>query len=201
MFFTYGEVIALLIQYKYIILFPLSIIEGPVVTMIAGMLSSPAFGYFNLNIWFVYVIVVVGDLIGDAINYGMGHFGRHSFIHKWGHHFGLTDDRVQAVENHFEKHPGKTLLIGKLTHAAGTIVLFAAGMANVPFWQFIWYNFIGTLPKSLVLLLIGYFFGHAFSQINDSLNYASMFLLFALVLLSGMFYWYRQKSNKDLERL
>ncbi len=192
MFFTFGQIVDLLLQYKYFILFPITILEGPVVTMISGMLSSPAFGY--LSVFWVYPIVVIGDLVGDAIAYALGHYGRHGFIHKWGKYFGLTDERVQAVEDHFEKHPGKTLLVGKLTHAAGGAILFAAGMGNVPFGKFLWYNFIGTLPKSLVLMLLGYFFGNALEQINSGIGYASGIVVIIAICGVGIYFYKNRKE-------
>lgn len=196
MFLTSAQVIELILQYKYFILFPITVAEGPIVTMIGGMLSSPAFGY--LNPFWVYIIVVVGDLVGDGFYYSLGRFGRHGFIHKWGVYLGLTDDRVQTVEDHFEKHVGKTLIIGKITHAVGGVILFAAGMGNVPFWKFIWYNFLGTLPKSLAFLLIGYFFGQAYSQINDSINYISA-VVFIIVLTVAVFYFYHKVDRPSSE--
>ena len=192
MFFTSAQIIALLLQYKYFILFPITILEGPIVTMISGMLSSPAFGY--MSVFWVYPIVVIGDLVGDVITYAFGYYGRHGFIHRWGKYFGLNDERVQAVEDHFEKHPGKTLLIGKLTHAAGGPILFAAGMGNVPFWKFLWYNFIGTLPKSLVLMLLGYFFGHALDQINNGIGYVSGVVAVIAICMIGIYFYKNRKE-------
>lgn len=194
MFFTSAQIIDLLLQYKYFILFPITVLEGPVVTMISGMLSSPAFGY--LSVFWVFPIVVIGDLVGDIAMYAMGRYGRHSFIHKWGKYLGLNDERVQAMEDHFERHPGKTLLFGKLTHAVGSVVLFAAGMGNVPFWKFLWYNFIGTLPKSLVLMLSGYFFGHAFEQINNGLNYVSGVAI--ILIAPGIILYLYRRNNKEV---
>jgi len=190
MFFTSAQVVALLIQYKYWILFPISVIEGPIITMIGGALIALG----QISALPAYLILILGDLVGDFAYYAMGRFGRHRFIRKWGSRFGLTETRVQAVVDHFEKHPGKTLLFGKMTHAAGMVVLVAAGIANISLWKFLWYNFLGSIPKTLILVLLGYFFGEAYNQINTGLNYFSGVVMIILVLVAG--YFYMKNDNK-----
>ena len=82
--------------------------------------------------------------------YELGYYGRQRLINRWGHFLGITLERVERLEKHFEKHSGKTLIIGKLSHGVGAVVLVAAGIARVPFRKFIWDNFIHSLPKSLL---------------------------------------------------
>jgi len=52
---------SLLLTYKYLILIPLAVVEGPIITVIAGFLIT--LGY--MNIFLVYLIVIAGDLAGD----------------------------------------------------------------------------------------------------------------------------------------
>jgi membrane protein DedA with SNARE-associated domain len=146
------------------------IVEGPIITVIAGFLSSIG----HLNLFAVYAVVVVGDLVGDSLYYALGYYGRKNFIERWGHFLGITVKRIERLEKHFKKHSGKTLIIGKLTNAIGAVLLVAAGVARIPFRKFIWYNFIPTLPKSLILLLIGYFFGETYNKINTYLDYTAI---------------------------
>jgi membrane protein DedA with SNARE-associated domain len=46
-----------------LLLFPLAVVEGPIVTVIAAYLAS--LGY--LNIFAVFAVVVAADLVGDSI--------------------------------------------------------------------------------------------------------------------------------------
>lgn len=64
--------IQLLLTYKYIILIPLSIIEGPIVTVICGFLVTLKF----FNPFLVYVVMVLGDIVGDGLIYYMGYSGK-----------------------------------------------------------------------------------------------------------------------------
>lgn len=188
---SFSQIIILLTTYKYFFLFPVTVVEGPIITVIAGFLSSLG----QLNIFIVYGVVVVGDIVGDGLYYAVGYYGGQRFINRWGRFIGITAERVVRVEEHFGNHTGKTLIIGKLSHAIGAVVLVAAGLAQVPFGKFIWYNFLPTLPKSLILLLVGFYFGKAYQQIDVYFNRAT-WIVFAIFILALVAYLIIKKIRK-----
>jgi membrane protein DedA with SNARE-associated domain len=161
-------VISWLLQYRYVILFPLVVIEGPIVTILAGFLAS--LGQFSLLI--CYPLIVVADVLGDLFMYAQGRWGGKPAIQKWGHHFGIKPELIVRLEEHFKNHPGKTLIFGKISHFFGGPVLIAAGMARMKLGKFLWFNFLATLPKSLVLLLLGFYFGEAYVKFDKFFTFA-----------------------------
>jgi membrane protein DedA with SNARE-associated domain len=190
------EIIILLIAHKYLFLFPFTVIEGPIVTVIAGFLSS--LGYFNVFI--AYGIIVIGDVAGDCLYYALGHYGGQRFVERWGRFFRVTRENVEKLENHFRNHSGKTLIIGKFTHAIGGVVLVAAGMAKMSLWKFIWYNFIATLPKSLILLLIGFYFGETYNKINRYLDYTAIGTIGLAIIFIGIYFIVKKVGKKYEEK-
>jgi membrane protein DedA with SNARE-associated domain len=193
---SFPQIIFLLTTYKYILLFPIVVVEGPIITVLAGLLSSLGL----LNIFIAYAVVVVGDLVGDGIFYAFGSHGGQKFIGRWGHFFFITAERVQCLEKHFAEHSGKTLIIGKLSHTVGAVVLVAAGVARMPFWKFIWYNLIATLPKSLVLLLIGFYFGEFYTRINTYLDYTAIGTVALAVIFTATYFMMKRASRKYEDR-
>lgn len=182
MFFTLNQIVHLLETYKYFLLFPIAVIEGPIITVIAGFLVSLG----HMNIFIAYAVVVAGDIVGDALYYWIGKSGGQFMLSKFGHILGVSPDKIAFVKKHFHKHPNKTLLFGKFTHAFGVAILIAAGIVNINFWRFIAVNFASTLVKSLALLLVGYFFGQAYVQINSYINNATAIIAVGgIVLLAG----------------
>jgi membrane protein DedA with SNARE-associated domain len=186
------QIIPLLTAHKYLFLFPVVVVEGPIITVIAGFLSS--LGVFNIFI--AYAMVVVGDIAGDVMYYALGYYGRQRFIKRWGRFLGITLERVEQLDKHFEKHTGKTLVIGKLSHGVGGVVLVAAGIARIPLRKFVWYNFITTLPKSLILLLIGYYSGESYVKISSYLDYAAIGTVVATVIFIVIYFVMRKVSKK-----
>ncbi|MFA5954058.1 MAG: DedA family protein [Patescibacteria group bacterium] len=182
--FSLETVMSWLLVYRYLVLFPLVMVEGPIVTVLAGFIAS--LGY--INFWLAYAVVTVGDLVGDCVYYVIGRWGRGRFIDRWGRFIGITKDRIATLDQHFDAHTGKTLLAGKVMHAVGGAILVAAGVARVPFLQFIWYNLLGTLPKSLLLIVVGYYFGKAYASIDSYLNYVGVAIMI-LVVFVLLFYF------------
>lgn len=179
-----------IIRYGYWVILPISIIEGPIITVIAAFLAHQ--GYFN--IFTVFFIVVLGDLIGDLLFYSFGFYGKRLSNTLVGNFLGLTDEIIKKVSDHFDIHSGRTIILGKLTHSMGWAILPAAGMAKMPIGKFLWFNLIGTLPKSLVFLLIGYYLGYAYKNIDSYINKVALILFFVL-LIGSLFYFRKNKKT------
>ena len=180
-------VIHLIQSHGLLLLAPLAIVEGPIVTVIGGYLASLSL----LNLAGVFIVVVLADLAGDSLLYGLGRFGTGRLSPCWRGRLGLQSDRIARLVDHFEIKGGRTLVFGKLTHSAGAIILAAAGAARMPFGAFIWYNLLATVPKSLVFLSLGYAFGSAYAQIDNWIFRVSLVLLGGTVLLVAAWFAHR----------
>lgn len=188
-----GKILSLLISYRYAVFFPLTIIEGPIVTIIAGFLSS--LGYFNFL--FLYIIALAGDLIGDVLYYSLGRWGSSRLLSK-ASFLGINSGQLGKLERHFELHAGKTLLFGKWTQTVGAVILTAAGMSRMRFNKYIFFNAIGSIPKCFIFLIIGYYFGQAYAQINTYFGYAALSIILAIALAAGVYLfvkWFKKRAK------
>lgn len=197
MTFSIEQIYEIFLQYRYFIIFPIIVIEGPIASVIAGFLVAQEI----LNFYLIYFIILTGDLAGDIAYYALGRWGRNGMISKWGKYLGISEEKVTNLDQHFKNHSGKTILLGKLSHGIGTIFIVAAGMAKMPFRNFLYWSTLGTIPKSLLLLLIGYFFGSALARINTYFDYVaigSFGLAGLLVLGYYLFIKFIRKKEKEL---
>jgi membrane-associated protein len=193
---TLSSIPGLLMQERYILLFPIAILEGPIISVITGYLTH--LGFFDLFI--AYSIIVAGDLVGDIIYYLMGRYGRMQFIEKWGHFFGVKAEKILDMERIFSLHSAKALFWGKFTLGLGGIIIVAAGAARVPFSKFFFYSSLGTLPKSAILMLIGGFFGYAFLTISRYFNYTAVITLIVACLFAFVYYLFQRYAKKNLQK-
>ncbi len=177
--------------YGLVLLAPLSILEGPIVTVIASYAAR--LGY--LNIYAVYVVCVLGDVIGDGGMYWIGRTGNRWIPLRWRRKMGMDRARTVKLVHHFRAQGGRTLIIGKITHSAGFVVLLAAGAAKMPFGKFLWFNTLGTLPKTAFFCVIGYTIGHAYASINGYIGKVSVILLIAIVA-AAIGWWVHQRGQK-----
>lgn len=178
--FLYGLVVSMDPILRYFILFLLVAFEGPLVTMAAGLLGSVG----TLNIFFAYLIVVVADLVSDIVYYEIGYWGGKKVETKIG---SMTAERLLKLGKLFKTHPRKTVLVGKMSHFIGVPILVGAGASKVPFRTFVIYDGIATLPKSLVFIMVGYYFKTTSEFFNSYLRYGT-FLMSGLVLVFFVLY-------------
>ena len=106
--------------------------------------------------------------------------------------------RVEVLAPRIRTRAGAMLLFGKLTHSAGFAVLLAAGAAHVKLRRFMAFNLLGTLPKSLVLVLLGYWFGKLYGSLQGDLRIAGV--LAFLLAGSGLLLAARYMLNAPDER-
>jgi membrane protein DedA with SNARE-associated domain len=189
-----GKVVAWLIHYRYLVLFPIMVAEGPIITIIAGLLVS--LGYLDLTA--TYLLAVTADLVGDTLYYCAGRIGTNRFLERWTTRMPDARGQIEKLKGHFDRHVGTTLLMGKLTHGVGGLILLTAGAVRIPFAAFFWFNLLGTLPKSLLLLLVGYYFGHSYRTIGSYLDAVALISTSVVFLAGAVFVIYRARRARKV---
>lgn len=192
-----NQIFGLLYTYSYLVLFPLVVIEGPVVTIITGFLVSLGFMDFIP----AYITIVSGDLAGDILYYSAGRWWLNKTYKGVLKFLNINLKFVHKLEEAIKKNKGLFLFFGKLSHAIGGIILFAAGSAGISMREFLEFNFLATLPKSLILLGVGYYFGSTVSSFRKALDYSVLGLFIFTLILLGLYFAVTYLSNKFLKKL
>ncbi|MCX7589864.1 MAG: DedA family protein [bacterium] len=178
--------------YKYLIVLILSIIEGPVVMTLSGMLWK--LNYFSFLP--LYLALMTGDLIADTFWYYIGYFGGHNFIKKYGKYFSISEEKLDKFKIFFNKHQSKILFLSKVTMGFGLalFVLIAAGISRISFKKYITINFLGQIIWTLFLVILGYFFGTLYLLIDKSLRigFVILVILVSFILIYGLNYYMKR---------
>lgn len=195
------QILELVNQYKYLILLPFTVFEGPIATVIGGFLVSMGV----LNFLLVFALSVFGDFIGDSMWWAIGKSSRGKFLSRLLNRIGIKKERFVRIESHFKNNGMKTLVIGKFIYGFETVSLVAAGAAHMPYWRFTLYTMIPSIPKSLLFTAVGFYFGHAYNQISHYLDNVSLavavFLCLAVVLFLLYKFVYIRWSKRVSRRL
>jgi len=191
-----SPIVGWLLTYRYHIAYPLGIVEGPVVMLIAGLLVRLNFFSF----WPIYLILVAGDLTGDIIWYGVGRHGARPLINRFGKFLNLTEENVGRAEKMFSEHQTKILFISKITMGFGFALatLIAAGAAHVPFKKYMTINFFGEFIWAGILFAVGYFLGDLYVLVNKSLQWA--FIGAMIIIGAGVMYGFAHYMRKRFEK-
>jgi membrane protein DedA with SNARE-associated domain len=195
----YSSIVHFLLRFGYPIIFLLVVYEGPFVTIIASFLAASGF----FNVFILYPLVVVADLTGDIIWYYVGYFGREKIINRWGRFLGLPYERLDKLEKinkRFKNHQAKVMFTAKVTHIVGFPFLITAGIFKWNIKKYIWFNFLATLPKSLLWIFIGFFFGQASVLVSKYLKYGTYISIGIFILSIAAYFVIVKISRKYFKK-
>ena len=123
----------LILQYRYWILIPLSLVEGPVVAFVAGTLAS--LGFFDM--YFLAALFFVRDIGLDGAYYATGYFGKKTaFTGRMLAKLRITDDHLDKVHELWRRRPFTTMFMGKLSYGIASAFIVVAGMVKLPLGMF-----------------------------------------------------------------
>ncbi|HEV2355526.1 MAG TPA: hypothetical protein VGR89_14855, partial [Puia sp.] len=101
--------------YKYAVLFPLAIIEGPVLAVIVGWLCAAGL----MRIEAAYPIIIAGDMVGDSGCYLLGRVTKAGHINRLLRWLGCTEEKVDRIRVWFRANPVKMISLSKITPGVG----------------------------------------------------------------------------------
>lgn len=185
------NILHLLLVYRYHILFPVAVFEGPIATVIGGFLVSMG----AMNPLIVYGIVIAGDAVGDTVYYLVGYWSE-GFLMRHGRRFGITKEKMDRAKDYFRENHRKALVLSKLVHGIGTAGLVAAGSLKIPYKRFLLTCFLISLVQSGLLLMIGIFFGGAYVQIARYLKEFALIASMTALAAAGVIIYKRMHFKK-----
>lgn len=114
-------------------------------------------GKTDLNVWLMFLILVVAAIVGNSLNYKLGSFfGAGVFKEK---NKILKLKYYHDSHEFFEKHGGKAIIFSRFLPIFRTIAPFVAGIAKMPFGRFTLFNVVGGVSWIFSLLFAGYLLG------------------------------------------
>lgn len=141
----------------------LPFLPGDSLLFIAGTFCATG----AMNIWVLGGLLIVAAITGNTLNYWIGSaVGHRVFTHnyRW-----LNPEAVRKTHSFYEKHGGKTIILARFTPIVRTFAPFIAGVSEMTFVKFQFFNIVGAVLWVVSLLATGYLFGNM-PLVRDHLN-------------------------------
>ena len=141
-------------------------LPGDSLLFVVGTLSGSGF----LNIWISYLTLLAAAILGDTVNYWVGHhIGPKVFSKQNSKLFNKA--YLEKTREFYEKYGGKTIILARFLPIIRTFAPFIAGVGRMNYPTFLSFNIIGALIWVTSLTFLGYFFG-GLSFIKENFEYA-----------------------------
>ena len=152
----------------------LPFLPGDSLLFVIGALSVKG----GFNIWMIYPLLVAAAIIGDSVNYYLGHkIGRKAFKSKYVPF--INHNHLDKAEKFYEKHGPRTIIIARFIPIIRTFAPFVAGIGKMNYKEFIIYNIVGGIAWVTLFTFLGYFFGNI-PAVEENFT----FVIFGIIILS-----------------
>ena len=184
---SHASIVALMTIESSFIPFPSEVVIPPA-AYVAGNPDSVlcVTGNYLVDVALIVFSGTIGAMLGAIINYLLSLWLGRLVIYKFadsklGHLCLLNSDKVRRAEDYFNEHGKISTFIGRLIPAIRQLISIPAGLAKMPFGQFLLYTFLGAFLWNTVLAVLGYV---AHGQ-ADLINQYSHELSIVLIALFG----------------
>ncbi|MCB0857834.1 MAG: bifunctional DedA family/phosphatase PAP2 family protein [Solirubrobacterales bacterium] len=171
------------------------LVPGETAMLIGGAVA----GQGVINVFLLIAIAWTMAFLGDSTSFYLGHRLGRDFILKHGPKFGITRERYEQVEDYFDKHGGKTVLIGRFIGLVRALAPFVAGSSGMKYRAFAPYSILGSGLQITLHVLAGYFFARSIEAAAEYVGLAALIIGTMLgVSLVSYFAWkyLREPENR-----
>lgn len=180
--------------WSYVFLGVLVATEGPLSTLLGAAAAAAGI----LDVRWVFVATVAGNVGGDTLWYTVGYMRKTSWLLNGGRWLGIEPRHLARLEREMQAHAAKLIIFAKLAYGLIVPTLVAAGVARVPWRRWFPVVFVVETLWSLLLVWVGY---HATGWIAEFERGLQAVGAVALVIVLGAIFWLirRRIDRKEIE--
>ncbi len=169
---------------------------GESVVIVGGVIA----GQGEISLIVLIGIVWTAAILGDTTSFFVGRRLGRGFILRHGPKVKIDEARLEQVESYFERHGGKTILIGRFIGLVRALAPFVAGSSGLPYRRFIPFSTIGCGLWATTFCVLGYVFYESFDRVADVAGKATFGFGVTVVTVVGCIYAYRRLRHPEERR-
>ncbi|MCX7679934.1 MAG: DedA family protein, partial [Spirochaetes bacterium] len=172
-------------------------ISEDIVILLSGALGAT---YVPHLLPYIYIGCYAGAFSSDLIAYSLGRIAirgltNHRFLQNI-----VSLDKIQFMENYFQRYGGKTLLFGRfIPFGMRNIIFMTAGFSKMNIFKFIFIDLIPLSITSSLLFYVGVKAGDNYRSILPHLNkFKEVIGIAAILIICTLFLLHRMKAKKNM---
>ena len=145
------------------------IAPGETAVVLGGVVAAEGGVSLPLMLAITWIAAALGDLASFYLGKRLGR----GFLIKHGPRLGVTAPRLARVDEFFDRHGGKAILIGRFVGLVRAVAPFLAGASGMRLRGFLPWSLLGTAAWATTFTLVGYAFHDSFSTAAKHLTHAA----------------------------
>ncbi len=157
---------------------------------------------YNMNIYMVIILSVVGGIVGSLTNYYIGYKYGNPLLFKLKEKYPKTQKAIRESNNVMEKYDKISVMFSRLIPLLRTMISIVAGVNKMNVYSFISYSTIGITVWNTFLITVGYFVGDNMNTIHKILTTytkSSIGVLLIVVVLIVSIWKIKKIKNKSTD--
>jgi membrane-associated protein len=167
-------------------------LPGDSLIFILGALAASG----EINLLAIASVLMSAAILGNVVNYQIGRFLGPKVFEREKLRF-LKREYLIRTHEFYEKHGGKTIIIARFIPIIRTFAPFVAGIGQMNYTSFLFYNITGSVAWVLLFLLGGYTFGNI--PVVEKNFTLVVFGIILISLLPAIIAFLRQKKQKTMK--
>jgi membrane-associated protein len=145
-------------------------LPGDSLIFISGLLCATKPHLLNTSIFLLISLLISSAVLGNIVGYWFGKkTGENLFQKK--DTFLFRKKHLETTKLFYNKHGGKALILGRFLPIIRTFAPILAGVIQVDFKRFMFYNIVGAFLWITSLSSLAFFLGKEFPQIENYIGY------------------------------
>jgi membrane protein DedA with SNARE-associated domain/membrane-associated phospholipid phosphatase len=163
---------------------------GETVVIAGGVIA----GQGEINLLPLIGIVWICAVLGDTTSFFIGRRLGRKFLEKYGPRVKITHERLEQVEGYFDRHGGKTILIGRFIGLVRALAPFIAGSSGLAYRRFVPYSIVGTGLWATIFCTLGFIFWRSFDRVAHIAGQAIFGFGVTAAVIVGVVVAYRRRA-------
>lgn len=137
---------------------------------------------------------ILGGVFGSIVAYWVGAIGGRPLLDRYGRYVLISSHDIATADRWFNRFGPPAIFFSRMLPVVRTFISLPAGIARMPFGQFVAYTTLGSLPWTIALIYAGKALGDNWESVRTFLAKFD-YVVVAIIVVAVAWYVYHHVSR------